>query len=152
MLPIHTILRPTDFSIRSKSAFDLACAIAHDYGARVVVVHVQPPRMMGGEVQALITRPEEVEQELRAELNRLQPQNASTRIERVLKMGEAATEILRAADETSSNVIVMGTHGRTGLSRLLMGSVAEAVSRKANCPVLTVRHPFGQTASAAPAS
>jgi hypothetical protein len=48
--------------------------------------------------------------------------------------------ILRAAEETHSNVIVMGTHGRTALSRLLMGSVAEAVLRKAPCPVLTAKH------------
>src|SRR5271157_4961120 len=52
----------------------------------------------------------------------------------------------------SSDIIVMGTHGRTGLSRLLMGSVAEAVSRKAHCPVLTVKHPFPETSSGEPAA
>ncbi len=54
------------------------------------------------------------------------------------------------AKEISSDFIVMGTHGRTGLSRLLMGSVAEAVSRKAHCPVLTVKHPFPETGSGEP--
>ena len=143
MLPIHTILHPTDFSARSKSAFDLACALARDYDARLVVVHVKPPRMMGGEVYALITTPEEVDRELRGELDKLQPHDDSTQIERVLKEGDAGTEILRMAKEISSDVIVMGTRGRTGLSRLLMGSVAEAVSRKAHCPVLKVKlHPL----------
>jgi len=52
----------------------------------------------------------------------------------------------------SSDIIVMGTHGRTGLSRLLMGSVAEAVSRKAHCLVLTVKHPFPETSSGEPAA
>ncbi len=150
MLPIHTILHPTDFSTPSKSAFDLACAVARDYDARLVVVHVKPPQMMGGEVHALITTPEEVDRELRGELDKFQPHDASTKIERVLKEGDAGTEILRTAKEISSDVIVMGTHGRTGLSRLLMGSVAEAVSRKAHCPVLTVKHPFPETSSGGP--
>ncbi len=94
MLPIHTILHPTDFSARSKSAFDLACAVARDYDARLVVVHVKPPRMMGGEVHALITTSEEVDRELRGELDKLQPPDDSTQIERVLKEGDAGTEIL----------------------------------------------------------
>src|SRR5271165_4577010 len=108
MLPIHTILHPTDFSTPSKSAFDLACAVARDYDARLVVLHVQPPRMMGGEVHALITNPKEVEEELRAELDKLQPHDFSIPIERVLKQGDAATEILRMAKEISCDVIVMG--------------------------------------------
>ena len=150
MLSIHTILHPTDLSALSKSAFDLACAVARDYDARLVVVHVKPPQMMGGEVHALITTPEEVDRELRGELDKLQPHDASTQIERVLKEGDAGTEILRTAKEISSDIIVMGSHGRTGLSRLFMGSVAEAVSRKAHCPVLTVKHPFPETSSGEP--
>jgi nucleotide-binding universal stress UspA family protein len=150
MLPIHTILHPTDFSPRAKSAFDLACALARDYDARLVMVHVKPGRMVGGEVHALITTPEEISRELQAELDQLQP-HEPTKIERFLKEGDAATQILHTAKEISSDIIVMGTHGRTGLSRLLMGSVAEAVSRKAHCPVLTVKHPFAET-TAAPAT
>ena len=152
MLPIHTILHPTDFSVRARSAFDLACAVARDYEARLVVLHVHPPRMMGGEVLALITTPEEVERGLKEELEKLQPQEETTPIERVLKQGDAATEILHMAKAISSDIIVMGSHGRTGLSRLLMGSVAEAVSRKANCPVLTVKHPFPETGNSGPAA
>jgi nucleotide-binding universal stress UspA family protein len=145
MLPIHTILHPTDFSTWSKSAFDLACALARDYHARLVVVHVKPPQLMGGEVHALITTPEEVNRELRAELDELQPHDPAVKVERVLKEGDAAEEILRLAKEIASDVIVVGTHGRTGLSRVVMGSVAEAVSREAPCPVLTVKHPFSET-------
>jgi nucleotide-binding universal stress UspA family protein len=149
MLPIHTILHPTDFSVRAKSAFDLACALARDYEARLVVLHVQPPRMMGGEVQALITHPEEVEAELRAEMNKLQPHEGEIKIERVLKQGDAAKEILHESKEIHADLIVMGSHGRTGLARLLMGSTAENVSRRAHCPVLTVKHPFPETGSEA---
>ena len=104
---------------------------------------------MGGEVHALITTSEEVDRELRGELDKLQPPDDSTQIERVLKEGDAGTET-RMAKEISSDFIVMGTHGRTGLSRLLMGSVAEPVSRKAHCPVLTVKHPFPETGSGVP--
>jgi nucleotide-binding universal stress UspA family protein len=142
LLPIRTILHPTDFSSRSKNAFELACALARDYGARLVVLHVKPPKFMGGEVHALITVAEEVDHELREELDKLQPHDACTNIERMLKQGDAGTEILRTAKEISCDLIVMGTHGRTGLSRLLMGNVAEAVSRKAHCPVITIKHPF----------
>ena len=56
------------------------------------------------------------------------------------------------AKEISSDLIVMGTHGRTGLARLLMGNVAETVSRKAHCPVLTVKFPFPETGTGAPGS
>jgi len=150
-LLIRTIVHPSDFSTRSNSAFSLACALAHDYGARLILLHVKPPRMAGGEVQALITRPEEVERELREELDKLQPHDASINIERVLREGDAATEILKLSKEVATDIIVMGNHGRTGLSRLLMGSVAEAVSRKAHCPVLTVRFPFPETGTGTPA-
>jgi len=81
MLSIQTILHPTDLSPRSEYALQLACSLARDHGARLIVLHV------------------------------------------------------------------MGTHGRTGLSRVVMGSVAEEVSREALCPVLTVKNPFAQAAS-----
>ena len=152
MLPIHTILQPTDFSARSRSAFDLASALARDYGAHLIVVHVRPPTLMGGEVQALITKTDEVERDLRAELDKLAPHDPATRIDRLLEQGDAATEILRTAKVTACDIIVMGSHGRTGLSRLLMGSVAEAVSRRAHCPVITVKQPFPQDGSNAAGS
>ena len=74
------------------------------------MIHVKPPRMMGGEVHALITTLEEVDRELRGELDRLQPPDDSTQIERVLEEGDAGTEILRTAKEISSDIIVMGSH------------------------------------------
>jgi nucleotide-binding universal stress UspA family protein len=63
-------------------------------------------------------------------------------VERRLEQGDAATEIVRVAQETHCDLIVIGTHGRTGLSRVLMGSVAEKVLRQAPCPVLAVKTPF----------
>src|SRR5262249_48839479 len=63
-------------------------------------------------------------------------------IEYRLSEGDPAVEIIRLAAEVKANLIVMGTHGRTGLGRLMMGSVAEAVLRRAPCPVLTLKAPF----------
>jgi nucleotide-binding universal stress UspA family protein len=73
-------------------------------------------------------------------------------VERRLEEGLAVTEVLRVAQEVNADLIVMGTHGRTGLARLLMGSVAEQVLRKALCPVLTVKTPFPATTSPADAA
>jgi nucleotide-binding universal stress UspA family protein len=142
MLPIQTILHPTDFSDRSGNAFQLACALTRDYGARLVVLHVSvPPTVVYGE-GILPPDPEVLRQEAKEQLDRLQAPQADVRAERRLEEGDPATEVLRVAQEIGANLIVMGTHGRTGLGRLLMGSVAEQVVRKATCPVLTVTTPF----------
>jgi nucleotide-binding universal stress UspA family protein len=70
-------------------------------------------------------------------------------VERHVRDGDPSEEILAVARETRSDLIVMGTHGRTGVGRLLMGSVAEQVMRRATCPVLTVKTPVPEVAPAA---
>ena len=65
-------------------------------------------------------------------------------------MGDPAAEVVRIAEEESAEMIVMGTHGRTGLTRLLMGSVAEAIVRRSPCPVLTYREVDAKLAKTAP--
>src|SRR5438874_1488196 len=148
MLPIHTILHPTDFSERSAFAFRLACALARDYDARLVLVHVAVvPVVLYGE-GVVPAQPEDYQEGLMRELHRLQPPDPSLRVEHLLKEGDPVTEILGVAREINADLIVMGTHGRTGLERLLMGSVAERVVRRAACPVLTVRTPFPQAVPA----
>jgi nucleotide-binding universal stress UspA family protein len=141
MLPIHTILHPTDFSEHSGSALQMACALARDYRARLIVLHVtvQPTIVYGEGV--VPPDPVQVVEEARAYLDRLAiPQGIP--VERRLAEGDPPAEILHVAADSGADLIVMGTHGRTGLERLLMGSVAERVVRKAPCPVLTVRTPF----------
>jgi nucleotide-binding universal stress UspA family protein len=142
VLPIQTILHPTDFSDHSDFAFRLACALARDYGARLVLLHVaaQPVIVYGEGV--VPPDPEEYLEALKKKLFALEVLDPSVRAERRLKEGDPVTEILAEARETNADLVVMGTHGRTGLGRLLMGSVAEQVVRKASCPVLTVRTPF----------
>jgi len=139
MLAIRTVLHPTDFSESSDFAFRLASTLARDYGAQLVVVHVAEPVVpIYGD--GVVVPPPDVDKEpLLVKLQQLLPRDPKVRVEHRLAEGDAATEILRLAKETQSDVIVMGTHGRTGLARIVMGSVAEQVVRKAPCPVVTAK-------------
>src|SRR5262249_23309297 len=123
MTRIDTILHPTDFSDRSAHAFELACSLARDHGARLVVLHVVPsPLAVPAGSEALPPGPEEFA--LTAEKDQLaaiQSPDPAVPVERRLVVGNPVEEILRAAAETGSDLVVMGTHGRTGLGRLLMG-------------------------------
>jgi len=145
MLGIHTILHPTDFSEHSEFALRLAGALARDYGARLIVLHVfEPPPLVYGEV--MLPPPlEDLRSAAQQQLDQLSVPDVNVRVQRRLEQGDSVLEILHVAREAVADLIVMGTHGRTGLKRLLMGSVAERVTRQAPCPVLTVRTPFPET-------
>lgn len=140
MFPIHTILHPTDFSEQADHAFRMACALARDHNARVVVAHVMPyPPVVYPEGMVLAT--EDLRPKLTEMLRRVKPDDAKVAVERLLLEGDPTTAILDTAKEKGADLIVMGTHGWRGLTRLLMGSVAEGVLRGAACPVLTVKAP-----------
>jgi nucleotide-binding universal stress UspA family protein len=144
MKPVQTILHPTDFSERSDYAFRYACLLAHELGARLVILHViQPPAaIMYGEMTAYAPPAEPREDELHEKLRALTADDPLVPVDHFLEEGDPATVILRVAQTTPCDLVVMGTHGRTGLGRLLMGSVAEEVVRKASCPVLTLKVPL----------
>ncbi len=150
MFAIHRILHPTDFSERSAHAFRLACALARDHGASVLVLHVKAPLVIYGE-GLMAEPPPGYTEGLRAQLKSVQAHDPRVVLEHKLVEGEPAEEILRVAREAGCDLIVLGTHGRTGLRRLLMGSVAEVVVRKAECPVLTVKTPFPAVEAPTPA-
>jgi nucleotide-binding universal stress UspA family protein len=142
MLSLRTILHPTDFSKPSDYAFRLACSLARDHGAGLTLLHVmRPPRVYGGEMGALIL-PEDHPDSLRDSLEQLRPTDPLLRVDHRLEEGDPAGLIVAVAEEIGCDLIVMGTHGRNGLGRILMGSVAEQVMRKAPCPVLTVKAPM----------
>jgi nucleotide-binding universal stress UspA family protein len=141
MLPLRLVLHPTDFSPHSEAASKLAFALARDYGARVLVLHVMEPIAVGGPEGVAILDPLAYEADLKARLAEVRPPDPQVPVEHRLALGRAAEEVLRVAKESKCGVIVLGTHGRTGLGRALMGSVAEQVVRKAPCPVLTVKAP-----------
>jgi nucleotide-binding universal stress UspA family protein len=152
MLSIRTILFPTDFSDRSLAAFDLACALARDYAAELVVAHVAvPPVPLAGE-GLVVEPPSGWEEAERTELEAVRADDPRVRLTRRLLVGAPAEEIIRLAGEVKADLVVMGSHGRTGLRRLLAGSVAEAVMRAAPCPVLTVRTPFHVHPAGTPAA
>ncbi|MHB1426609.1 MAG: universal stress protein [Gemmataceae bacterium] len=139
MLPLGTILHPTDFSENSAFAFRVASALARDYNARLILLHVISPPVViyaGGPVPAEAWPSVE---EIKEQLWNIEGRTHHVRVESQVLEGDPVDMILRAAEETHSDVIVMGTHGRTALARLLLGSVAEQVMRKAPCPVLTAK-------------
>jgi nucleotide-binding universal stress UspA family protein len=148
MLAIHTILQPTDFSESSRHAFRLACALAWDYGARVIRLHVAAPPAAVDAESASFPQPEGYLERLRKQLEQVAPRDLEVPVEHRVTEGHPATEILRVAEETCCDVIVMGTHGRTGLGRLFLGSVAEQVLRRAPCPVVTARVPVREAGPA----
>jgi nucleotide-binding universal stress UspA family protein len=136
MLGFQTILHPTDFSENSLRAMRLAGELAGDYQARLVVMHVvkTPGISLGFEANEI--EPGLLLQDARQNLDNLDITGLD--VERRLVEGEPAAEILRQAEDIGASLIVMGTHGHTGMVRLLMGSVADEVIRKAHCPVLSV--------------
>jgi nucleotide-binding universal stress UspA family protein len=149
MLPIRTILHPTDFSEGSENAFRLACSLTRDYRARLIVLHVleRPAVAYSGVMMAPPSPGPSAEErhELRERLRQIQPLDPAVHVEHILEEGDPATAISQVVQERDCNLIVMGTHGRTGFSRMLMGSVAEQVVRQSPRPVVTVKTPFPET-------
>ncbi|MBI2807935.1 MAG: universal stress protein [Planctomycetes bacterium] len=139
MLPFKTILFATDFSPASSVAFGVASALARDYKARLIALHVIEPVQMGFSEFGAYVGPEEDSGEALARLHAIKAPTTTVALEHRLIDGDPANVIVETAAEAGADVIVMGTHGRTGFTRLIMGSVAEEVLRKAPCPVLTVR-------------
>jgi nucleotide-binding universal stress UspA family protein len=143
MLPIRTILLPTDLSDWSENAFQAACGLARGFGARVMVLYVKaPPVVAYGELGPVVPDPIQTTDDLIDRLGEMHHVDPRLRVEYRVADGDPASEIVRLAKELPADLVVMATHGRTGLRRLLMGSVAEAVVRRASCPVLTLKTPF----------
>jgi nucleotide-binding universal stress UspA family protein len=136
-MSFRTIVLATDFSPAVRGAEGLARELARQAGATLHLVHVLP----------LLSSPEEAAQRLAAVEGGLGPGLKGVT---ALLSGAAARAIVTYAHDQRADLIVVGTHGRTGVSRVLMGSVAEAVARLAPCPVLTVPAP-AEGAAAEPA-
>jgi universal stress protein A len=127
-MQIRRVLFATDFSPASEVAGQAALDLARERRARLHIVHVVPP----------VTDPSLGAQRL-GELTASPPEGVAS--ETALLWGSPAGEITAYARTKHVDLIVMGTHGRTGLSRAILGSVAERVVRTASCPVLTVPMP-----------
>ena len=145
MWEIRTILCAADFSACSRYAFDVARALARDSHARLVVLHVAtpPPFVTWAELERALDRRDGYRAELAHKLRESYPDDGLGAVEYRVEDGDPATEIAGVAREIGCDLVVTGTHGRTGFDHLLLGSVAEKVLRKAPCPVLTVKIPSG---------
>lgn len=124
-LTFRDILFATDFSEASRLAGQTAATVARHFGARLHVLHVVPP----------VTDPTPAPEALRTVVADLEP---GLSVVTAIASGRVASQIVDYARRNSVDLVVLGTHGRTGVSRALLGSVAEAVIRRARCRVLTV--------------
>ncbi len=139
---LQTILLPTDFSEPSQAALHFAADLARDHGALLTVLHVVetlgPENVTYGEAESS-PQPETYRRRLWDDLHRMVPSLPDVRVQYVLGQAPHVEAILKLAVETNCDLIVMGSHGLTGIKRLLMGSLTEEVVRKAACPVLVVK-------------
>jgi len=143
----QNILVPTDFSPASMLAIDAALILAKQNDAKVTLVHVLDPTPLtfGAPGLGTMTEPEiepEVETRVHAELARLREgklKDVATVKTALVISKNAADGIVHYAEKEGADMIVMATHGRSGLAHFLIGSVAENVVRHAECPVLTLR-------------
>jgi nucleotide-binding universal stress UspA family protein len=146
MLEIRTILVPTDFSRHSEAALKYACGLAERVGATLHLLHVLAEVMPVGPdpMLAPVLPPEyfrESESASREALERLLDPTWGTPagVETSVRWGSPVDVIVDHAATQHADLIVIATHGRTGISHVLLGSVAERIIREAPCPVLTVR-------------
>lgn len=144
-IQIHTILCPVDFSESSEHALRYAKAFAQAHQARLLLLHVVD--LPAGYLTSEIPLPADaLEQQKAACTENLTAVTETVRREHpqtdwLVEEGNPSPRIIETARKHNVDLIVIGTHGRTGLAHVLLGSVAEKVVRRAPCPVLTVKHP-----------
>jgi nucleotide-binding universal stress UspA family protein len=158
MNDIKCILVPVDFSLGARMALRHAAMIARRFEARLEVIHIWEPSpvvtpnqiaWVGGDADTFW---QQMSANLRSRVTKLVDEEAMlVASEVVIEAGYVAHGILRQIEQGNYDLVVMGTHGRTGLSHLLLGSVAERVVRLSPTPVLTVRVPKAQEKAAAEA-
>lgn len=147
MKPFDKILTAIDFSENSEYAFDYALTLAKRFDAELMVMHVinEPVDLRGFYVPHISF--EQLEKEIEEGASKMMEKFCRSRLgdftnyKSAIVSGVPYEEIIRKAEETGASLIVMGTHGRTGLDHLIFGSTAERVVRSAACPVLTIRLP-----------
>jgi nucleotide-binding universal stress UspA family protein len=139
----RVILHPTDYSDSSYRAFEIAADLARPYRGTILALHVVetlgPENITFGEAVSQ-AQPAGYQERLKEDFRRhLSPSTGEIPVEYLLVEGDAAEVIPRVARERNCDLIVMGTHGRTGIMRLLTGSIAERVIHNAPCPILITK-------------
>jgi nucleotide-binding universal stress UspA family protein len=145
MIQIRRIICPTDFSPTAAHAVDYAAEMARTFGAELTLLHVVPemnyPLRSFGMASAFPHLHEELHKRADDELQKAKTAIPNAKVDTLLRDGEAHVQVLECAKSTGADLIVMGTHGHTGIKHALLGSTAEKVVRLSECPVLTVRSP-----------
>lgn len=145
MVTIDRILVPIDFSAYSKEALKYAIPFARKFKAELLLLHVVEPAIYPADFNFGQVGIPSIEDELRTkaveELNKLADKETKRRARSsiMVRVGKPFIEIITAAKEENIDLIIMATHGHSGIEQILFGSTAERVVRKAHCPVLTVR-------------
>jgi len=148
MIQIKKVLHPTDFSDNSQKALEYAVAICEWHKAELTLLHVSevlefalPEYYMDRDEASRQLK--ERKDAAKKELGKIAAEHSKTglRVNVLVAAGKPFIEIIRVAREQNMDMIVLGTHGRTGLAHILIGSTSEKVVRKAPCPVLTIRPP-----------
>ena len=150
MKPFNKILTAIDFSENSDYAFDYALTLAKQFDSQLTILHVinEPVDLRGFYVPHISF--EQLEKEIEEGAEKMMAKFCSskmgdfTNFTTSIVTGIPYEEIIRSAREAAASLIVLGTHGRTGLDHLIFGSTAERVVRGASCPVLTIRLPEEQ--------
>ena len=148
MKPFEKILTAIDFSESSDFAFEYALTLARQFQAELTIMHVinEPVDLRGFYVPHISF--EQLEKEIEEGAEKMMEKFCQTKMGDFTRYTTAVVagipyeEILRKAEETGASLIVLGTHGRTGIDHLIFGSTAERVVRSAACPVLTIRLPI----------
>ena len=147
-LTIHNILCPTDFSELARSAFAESVRLARWFGAKVTVAHVMPFAVpIAGDLGYVPLPAGTNEASRKAALASLRhfvdtTEHTGVHLQLVCREGDACDEILKVARDVAADLVVMGTHGRSGIKRMVLGSVTEAVLHRPPAPVLTVNREF----------
>jgi len=146
-MQIKTILFPTDFSYGAHAAMDFAVSLAKNYNSQLILLHVIQNIVIAdwdaSSSFQVADMMKDIHKSAMREMDRWCAE-VSSKINDMKKMivaGVPFVEIIKAARNQNADMIVIGTHGRMGVSHVLLGSTAEKVARKASCPVLTVRIP-----------
>ncbi len=133
------VVFPTDFSTTSKAAMEFAESLVRGQGGKLFIVHVEEPPAAYGGGDLFYGIPSASLEDIKRLLLSVVPNDPTVAYEHHLVHGAPADAISNFAESVDADLIVLGTHGRTGVSRMLMGSVAEAVVRHAKCPVVTYK-------------
>lgn len=149
---IQRILVPTDFSVHSEHALDYAAVLAKQLGAKIILLHVIDSLSYSvTDTFTVIEHRRALETTARSLLDNFRQDMVAKglAVKSYLATGAPYDEILKKSRQEKADLIVMGTHGRTGVKHLLLGSVAEKVVRLSTCPVLTVPIPSARRAKTA---